>query len=89
MQASLAEWIRGRIGPGERFYLVPTPTRDQAVYQWFTYRLLPNLASERLEEADWLVFYGATPPSTGLAGMVSRPIEYSPGYSIARVRRAR
>lgn len=89
MQASFAEWIRGRIGPGERYYLVPTPTRDDAVYQWFSYRLLPNLISERPTGAEWLVFYGATPQSSGLAGMISKPIEYAPNYSIARVRRAR
>jgi hypothetical protein len=89
MQASFAEWIRGRIRPGERFYLVPTLTRDEAVYQWFSYRLLPNLMSERPTGADWLVFYGATPRSSGLAGIVSRPIQYAPNYSIARVRLAR
>jgi hypothetical protein len=89
MQASFAEWIRGRIRPGERFYLVPTPTRDEAVYQWFTYRLLPNLMSERPAGADWLVFYGATPWSSGMAAKISKPIRYAPNYSIARLRRAR
>jgi hypothetical protein len=43
VRGSFAEWIRGRLGPGERFYLVPSPTQDVSVYQWFTYRLLPNL----------------------------------------------
>ena len=44
-QAGFAEWIRGKLEPGETFYLVPSPTRDEAVYQWFTFRLLPNFAS--------------------------------------------
>src|SRR2546422_33541 len=55
VQGAFAEWIRGRLGPGQRFYLVPSATQDVSVYQWFTYRLLPNLATDRPQEADWLI----------------------------------
>jgi hypothetical protein len=89
LQSSFAEWIRPRIGPNSRFYLVPSPTQDVAVYQWFTYRLLPSLATDEPQKADWLIFYGIAPAKAGLAAQLEgAPLEYATGYSIARVRRA-
>lgn len=89
LQSSFAEWIRARIGPDSRFYLVPSPTQDVAVYQWFTYRLLPSMATDEPQKADWLVFYGITPAKSGLAGEVEgAPLRYATDYSIAKVRRA-
>ncbi len=89
LQSSFAEWIRARIGPDSHFYLVPSPTQDVAVYQWFTYRLLPSLATDEPKKADWLVFYGITPAKSGLSGEVEGvPLRYAPDYSIAKVRRA-
>jgi hypothetical protein len=84
-----AEWIRARIKPGERFYLVPSPSQNVSVYQWFTYRLLPNLESERPQRADWLIFYGTYPRASGYLHLVSGIAEqFGPGLSIARVRHA-
>jgi hypothetical protein len=89
LQSGFAEWIRGRIQRGERFYLVPSPTRDDAVYQWFTYRLLPNLSSEEPEQSDWLIFYGTSPQESGLSRQITGAVqEFSPGYSMARTRHA-
>jgi hypothetical protein len=89
VQGGFAEWIRSRLQPGQRFYLVPSATQDVSVYQWFTYRLLPNLATDRPQQADWLVFYGTSPRASGythlITGMAAR---YAPGYSIAKVRHA-
>lgn len=88
-QAGFAEWIRKRIKPGEHFYLVPSTTRDDAVYQWFTYRLLPNLMSEKPEQADWLIFYGTNPRESGFIHSIKGIAEqYGPGYSIARTQHA-
>jgi hypothetical protein len=89
VQGSFAEWIKGRLGPGERFYLVPSPTQDVSVYQWFTYRLLPNLATDRPQTADWLIFYGTSPRASGYIYLIKGLApQYAPGYSIARVRHA-
>jgi hypothetical protein len=89
IQWAFAEWIRGRLNPGDRFYLVPSPARTEDVYQWFTFRLLPHLQSERPDQADWLVFYGISPRQSGLnADIRGKAIGYSPGYSMARVRHA-
>jgi hypothetical protein len=89
VQDAFAEWIRARLQPGQRFYLVPSPTQDVSVYQWFTYRLLPNLATDQPKQADWLIFYGTSPKASGylhqIKGIAS---QYGPGYSIARVRHA-
>ena len=86
-QAGFAEWIRERMPPGSRFYLVPSPTRDDAVYQWFTYRLLPSLESFDRRNAEWLVFYGTTPAEAGLAHELDGPpLRFADGYSIARRR---
>jgi hypothetical protein len=88
-QKDFAEWIRERLEPGDYFYLVPSPTRDDAVYQWFTFRLLPNLMSEKPEQADWLVFYGTTPRESGFIHSIKGIAEqYGPGYSIARTQHA-
>jgi hypothetical protein len=88
-QTGFAEWIRERIKPGEHFYLVPSATRDDAVYQWFTYRLLPNLMSEKPEQADWLIFYGTNPRESGFIHSIKGIAEqYGPGYSIARTQHA-
>src|SRR5262245_18667381 len=65
VQDGFAEWIRARRQPGQRFYLVPSATQDISVYQWFTFRLLPNLATDRPQRADWLIFYGTSPRASG------------------------
>ncbi len=90
LQTGFAEWIRGRLKPGERFYLEPSSARDDpAVYQWFTYRLLPNLTSETPEHADWFVFYNTSPKASGVGARLRGVAEqYAPNFSIARVRRA-
>ena len=89
LRDDFAGGIKGRLSPGDRFYLVPTPTRDEAVYQWFTYRLLPNLSSEEPQGADWLIFYGGSPKGSGYARLATGPVEqYQPGYAIVRTRHA-
>lgn len=88
IQPLFAEWIRPRLEPGESFFMVPSSTRDEGVYQWFTYRLLPHLSSELPEQADWLIFYGITPRESPYGRFIhGQPEEYKPGYSIARTRR--
>ena len=50
VSTDFAEWIRERLKPGDRFYLVPNAApRNEAVYQWYTFRLLPNLAEREAE----------------------------------------
>ena len=89
VDGSFAEWIRGRLKPGDRFYMVPSATQDISVYQWFTYRLLPNLATDRPQQADWLIFYGTTPRASGYIHLIKGvAAQYAPGDSIARVRHA-
>jgi hypothetical protein len=89
VQWGFAEWIRPRLAPGQRFYLVPSATQDVSVYQWFTYRLLPNLATDRAQQADWLIFYGTSPKASGYLHQIKGlAAQYAPGYSIARVRHA-
>jgi hypothetical protein len=89
VQVAFAEWIRGRLQPGQRFYLVPPEGQDVSVYQWFTYRLLPNLATDRPQGADWLIFYGTSPRASGYLHLIQGvAAQYAPGYSIARERHA-
>jgi hypothetical protein len=86
--AAFAEWVRARLKPGDRFHLVPGPARSPAVYQWFTFRLLPNLSSQP-QRADWLIFYGMSPEESDLRdSIIGTAEQYSPGYSIARARHA-
>jgi hypothetical protein len=90
LQSAFAEWIRDRIQLGDPIYLVPSTTRDEAVYQWFTYRLLPSFQTTSPDKADWLIFYGTNPKDSGLRHEIKGVAErYAPGYSIARTNRAR
>jgi xanthosine utilization system XapX-like protein len=89
VSTEFAEWIRGRLEPGDRFYLVPSPALSDAVYQWFTFRLLPNLSSEQPRQADWLIFYGTSPEESDFSDSIAGDAwPYRPGYSIARTRHA-
>jgi hypothetical protein len=89
VQGSFAEWIRGRLEPGQRFYFVPSAAQDVSVYQWFTYRLLPNLATDQPRLADWLIFYGTSVRASPYIHLINGAAkQYAPGYSIARVRHA-
>jgi xanthosine utilization system XapX-like protein len=91
VSTEFAEWIRERLKPGDRFYIDPSSApRNEAVYQWYTFRLLPNLASEKPEQADWLIFYGMSPEESKVSDSIPGIAQhYRPGYSISRVRHAR
>jgi hypothetical protein len=83
------EWILPRIRPHETFFIVPSPSVDEAVRQWFTYRLLPHLETERPADADLLIFYGTTPKLSGLSSLLSGDVEKLDKNSlIARTRHA-
>jgi hypothetical protein len=88
-QGPFVEWIRGRLPRNGRYYIVPTTTQGAGYYQWYTYRLLPNLAAARPSDADWLIFYGTTPKASGYEHLVGEHLQFAPGYSIAKLRRAR
>jgi hypothetical protein len=90
LRVGFADWIRRRLKPGDSFYIVPAKARaEPAVYQWFTYRLLPSVASEKPDGADWLIFYDTSPARSGLtARLDGAPEQYEPNYSIARTRHA-
>jgi hypothetical protein len=87
-QAAFVEWIRGRLPKGTRYYIVPTTSQATGYYQWYTYRLLPNLAAARPGDAQWLIFYGTTPEASGYEDRLGEQLQFAPGYSIARLRRA-
>jgi hypothetical protein len=90
LRVGFADWIRRRLKTGDSFFLVPAKARaDPAVYQWFTYRLLPSVSSERPGEADWLIFYDTSPARSGFSSQLDgTPQQYEPDYSIARIRHA-
>jgi hypothetical protein len=90
LRVGFANWISRRLKVGDSFYIVPAKARaEPAVYQWFTYRLLPRIASERPEGADWLIFYDTSPARSGFSARLDgAPEQYEPNYSIARIRHA-
>jgi hypothetical protein len=90
LRVGFADWIRRRLKPGDTFYIVPAKARaDPAVYQWFTYRLVPSIASEGPDGADWLIFYDTSPARSGFSARLDgTPEQYEPNYSIARIRHA-
>jgi hypothetical protein len=86
---SFVEWIRGRIRPDETFFIVPSSSVDEAIRQWYTYRLLPHLETDRPEDADLLIFYGTTPKLSGLSRLLSGKVDRLDKISlIARTKHA-
>jgi hypothetical protein len=90
LRVGFADWIRGRLKGGDSFYIVPPKARaEPGIYQWFTYRLLPSVASESPDGADWLIFYDTSPALSGFSTQLDgAPEQYEPNYSIARIRHA-
>jgi hypothetical protein len=73
-------------GRGGTYYLEPSNTLQNAeLGQWATYVLLPERATEKLAEADWVVFYEATPESLAqVRGQIGPIVQFAPGYALAR-----
>jgi hypothetical protein len=89
VKTSFAQWIKHRLEPGERYYLISKLANNDQIYQWFTYVLSPNLATANPRQADWLIFYGASAASTPYTQLIRGvPQRYGRGYSIARVSHA-
>jgi hypothetical protein len=67
------------------YYLKPaTVLKEPELGQWSTYELLPERATSRLSEADWIVFYGVSPALTAeQRRQFGGIIQFSPGYALA------
>jgi hypothetical protein len=83
-------WARDRMlskgGRGSTYYLEPPAVLQNAeLGQWSTYVLLPERATAKLAEADWVVFYEVTPESVAqVGGQVGSIVQFAPGYALAR-----
>ena len=87
VNVAFVEWARRQIPEGDSYYLVPDAARaNEAVYQWLTYQMFPRLVTERPEEADWLVIYGADPRGTYDRAEFMQPVAYDPNFAISRRR---
>jgi hypothetical protein len=82
-KVDFVEWARQRIPPGEKIYVF---AGDSEGYQWTTFRLLPDLAVDRPEDADWLVFYDQEPDESGDydPSQFEAPEEFEDGFAVAR-----
>jgi hypothetical protein len=67
------------------YYLEPaTVLKEPELGQWSTYQLLPERATAKLSEADWIVFYGVNPTLTSEQRRQFGGItQFSPGYALA------
>jgi hypothetical protein len=89
VNTSFAQWIKRRLEPGERYYLVSKGSNSEQVYQWFTYVLSPNLATTDPRQADWLIFYGDSAASSPYVQLIRAGAQrFEWGYSIAKVSHA-
>ncbi len=67
------------------YYMEPaTVLKEPELGQWSTYELLPERATSKLSEADWIVFYGVSPILTAeqrrqFGGLT----QFSPDYALA------
>ncbi len=69
----------------DTYYLEPaTVLREPELGQWSTYELLPERATSKPSEANWIVFYGIPPTLTAEQRRTfSKIIRFSPGYALA------
>jgi hypothetical protein len=89
VDAPFVEWVRERVRPGETFYLLPDGLKlDEATYQWTTWRLTPNVAATRVEDADVLIFFEAPGSLRYPAGEFGLPLRFAPDRALARRSRA-
>ena len=79
------DWARNKMTASHRGfrYWISQPL-DSFSEQWFAYALFPGVRQEAQQDADWLIFYGASPTQIVYDRSVfGRPITYAPGYAIA------
>ena len=67
------------------YYLEPAMVlKEPELWQWSTYELLPERATSKLSEADWIVFYGVNPVLTAEQRRQFGGItQFSPSYALA------
>lgn len=81
VDVEFVEWARERIPPGETIHVLPG---DEEGFQWITYRLLPSLAVDRPEEAEWLVFYDREPDDEDYPSEdFDDPERFEEGFAVA------
>jgi hypothetical protein len=86
LKVDFIEWIRHRLRRGET-YFVPASHSPELVFQWLTYRLLPNRAVDRPGDADVIVFYGDGDTAASYSSQIGLPDYFNaPLYGIARTR---
>ncbi len=72
------------------YYLTPASVSEEPeLYQWSTYELLPERATPKLREADWIVFYGAKRVSALEQRGKWTISQFASGYMLARRSNAR
>ena len=82
VDVEFVEWARERIPPGATIHVLPG---DEKGFQWVTYRLLPSLAVDRPEEAEWLVFYDHEPDEGDYPlEDFEDPEEFEEGFGVAK-----
>lgn len=57
VEIDFVDWAKQRVGPDQTFYVLG----GERGLQWTTFRLLPALAVDQPEDAEWLVFYDREP----------------------------
>jgi hypothetical protein len=62
---AFTDWLGTALPPNASFHFVTPTPRDQATYQWATYRLAPRLAVDDPKKADWFVFDGVSFTAAG------------------------
>jgi hypothetical protein len=83
------EWVRKDMlsiaGSDSTYYFEPAKiTENPLLYQWSTYELLPGRETAKLSEADWIVFYEASPLQIAeLSRQIGKMSQFSPGYALA------
>ena len=81
VEVEFVEWARERIPPGATIHVLPG---DEEGFQWVTFRLLPSLAVDRPEEAEWLVFYDREPDDEDYPSEdFDDPERFEEGFAVA------
>lgn len=81
VEVEFVEWARERIPPGATIHVLPG---DEDGMQWVTFRLLPSLAVDDPEQAEWLVFYDREPDEEDYPSEdFDDPERFDDGFAVA------
>jgi hypothetical protein len=86
--AAFLEWVDGQVPKDATMLLVCPQACGGGLDEWITYRLSPRRFVDRIDEADWLLFYAErAQENIPFAGAAPVKRQFEPMFAIGEVER--